>query len=171
MAKNTNPTVPTPEPPTSAPNQPNLEQLLNQVSRDIQGWQPHKEEGADQPHKIAGVVTKLSARASDFSSEMIPVIELDPQDGDGPLWRIIAYPAALQRELAEARPRLGDAMAVQYTGQVKGKKGDYPAFRVAVAHAEADPVADAEAEQARFDKAVADAPAKLEDVYGETEPF
>lgn len=119
--------------------------LLNEVIEDdSEGWVPE-----DAGDGVSGIVLKVGETTSDFEDDpekaKVPMITI--QTKDGTKLRITGYGAVLRRELYDAKPEVGDLLAVKYFGEKPLKKGKfagkmYKHFGVAVRRAKHKPVED-----------------------------
>lgn len=104
-------------------------------ARAVRNWIPAKQ--PEDPRFISGVVVRVGTQDSDYPPEVVPTVELFADDDPETTWRVVGFGAVLYRELTDGRPRPGDHIGFKYEGMKTGAKGDYPAFRVLVQHADA----------------------------------
>lgn len=91
---------------------------------------------------IQGTVKAVSETSSDYTKDPVPVVNLvnarvivggkDVSD-ESDEWRVTGFQSVLRREIADAKPAVGDLFASKYFGQKSGK-GDnkYHHYKVAV---------------------------------------
>jgi hypothetical protein len=100
-----------------------LDDLLEGVEDDdSEGWVP-----SEPGEGVAGKVIKVGEIRSDFAANdedaMCPVVTIETKTGDK--YRIIGYGAVLKRELQDKDPKVGDLLAVKYTGEGVLRKGRF----------------------------------------------
>jgi hypothetical protein len=128
------------EPEAAAEEEDDDLDLLDGITEDNgTAWMPWDDE--DQPVGIQGKVTYIGEVDSDYSDDMVPLIELEAKDGT--LWSIRGYAQVLANQIKKNQPEVGDFFAVKYLGEKPGKRVDkktkepvnYKNFKAAVKHA------------------------------------
>lgn len=99
-----------------------VDDLLNEVEEDdSEGWVP-----SEPGEGIAGIVVKVGETRSDFANDgedpMCPTVTIQTKDTK---WRVIGYGSVLKREINDAKPEVGDLMAVKYFGEKLIRKGRF----------------------------------------------
>lgn len=92
---------------------------------DAPGWRPNPGD------KVAGTISGISHRTSDYGQGDYPIITL--RTAAGPV-AIHCFHTVLKNEIAGVAPQLGDELAVKYEGLKQPKNGagkGYESYRVA----------------------------------------
>jgi hypothetical protein len=94
-----------------------VDELLDNLNKDFaEGWRPNEGD------TIVGKVTDVSKGWSDQSSSWYPIVTVDDENSNTEK-AIHCFHHVLKNKMVELQPKIGERIAVRFTGEVPTKDG------------------------------------------------